>query len=33
SDGQTTKDETTPMVFVGNKLVGYGATAVENATR
>ncbi|MFT7245584.1 MAG: hypothetical protein ACI82A_002954 [Candidatus Azotimanducaceae bacterium] len=33
SDGQTTKDETTPMVFIDGKLVGYGASAIENATR
>jgi len=33
SDGRTTKDETTPMVFIDGKLVGYGATAIENATR
>lgn len=33
SDGKTTRDETTPLVFVDNLLVGYGPTAVENATR
>jgi hypothetical protein len=33
SDGKTTKDETTPLVFIDGHLVGYGSTAVENATR
>ena len=33
SDGKTTRDETTPLVFVDGALVGYGPTAVENATR
>ncbi|MFN3237760.1 MAG: DUF3192 domain-containing protein [Pseudomonadales bacterium] len=33
SDGKTTRDETTPMVFIDGALVGYGPTAVENATR
>lgn len=33
SDGKTTRDETTPMVFVDGLLVGYGPTAIENATR
>ncbi len=33
SDGKTTRDETTPMVFVDGRLVGYGPTAIENATR
>jgi hypothetical protein len=33
SDGKTTRDETTPMVFIDGILVGYGPTAVENATR
>ena len=33
SDGKTTRDETTPMVFVDGQLVGYGPTAIENATR
>ena len=33
SDGKTTRDETTPMVFIDGALVGYGPSAVENATR
>lgn len=33
SDGRTTRDETTPMVFIDGALVGYGPSAVENATR
>ena len=33
SDGKTTRDETTPLVFIEGALVGYGPTAVENATR
>tara|TARA_R110002110_G_scaffold221762_2_gene435869 strand:- start:34 stop:402 length:369 start_codon:yes stop_codon:yes gene_type:complete len=33
SDGETTRDETTPLVFIDGSLVGYGPTAVENATR
>ncbi len=33
SDGRTTRDETTPLVFIDGALVGYGPTAVENATR
>ena len=33
SDGKTTRDETTPVVFVAGRLVGYGPTAVANATR
>tara|TARA_R110002072_G_scaffold36524_2_gene107504 strand:+ start:47528 stop:47896 length:369 start_codon:yes stop_codon:yes gene_type:complete len=33
SDGKTTRDETTPLVFIDGQLVGYGITAVENATR
>lgn len=31
-DGKTTKDETTPLVFVGGELVGWGASAIDNAT-
>lgn len=31
-DGRTTRDETTPLVFVDDKLVGWGPTAVEHAT-
>jgi len=30
-DGKTTKDETTPLVFVGGELVGWGDSAVEHA--
>ncbi len=33
SDGKTTRDETTPLVFVDGVLVGYGDSAVVNATR
>lgn len=33
SDGKTTRDETTPLVFIDGALVGYGPTAIENATR
>lgn len=33
SDGKTTRDETTPLVFVEGKLVGYGPSAIEHATR
>ena len=32
SDGITTKDETTPLVFVDGALVGWGESALENAT-
>lgn len=32
-DGRTTKDETTPLVFIGDKLVGWGDTAIEKATQ
>lgn len=32
-DGRTTKDETTPLVFIDNKLVGWGDTAIEKATQ
>lgn len=31
-DGRTTKDETTPLVFVNGKLVGWGEAAIEHAT-
>ncbi len=31
-DGVTTKDETTPLVFVENELVGWGDSAIKNAT-
>jgi hypothetical protein len=30
-DGRTTKDETTPLVFVDNALVGWGDSAIEKA--
>lgn len=30
-DGKTTKDETTPVVFVGNSLFGWGNTALDQA--
>ena len=32
SDGDTSKDETTPLVFVDGSLVGWGDSAVKNAT-
>lgn len=32
SDGITTKSETTPLVFVEGNLVGWGESALENAT-
>jgi|AntAceMinimDraft_1070359.scaffolds.fasta_scaffold21982_3 outer membrane protein assembly factor BamE (lipoprotein component of BamABCDE complex) len=31
SDGMTTRDETTPLVFVDDVLVGWGESAVEKA--
>ncbi len=31
-DGRTTKDETTPLVFIDGRLVGWGESAIENAT-
>lgn len=31
-DGTTTKNETTPLVFVDGTLVGWGDSAVEHAT-
>jgi hypothetical protein len=31
-DGETTKDETTPLVFVDSTLVGWGDSAIDNAT-
>lgn len=31
-DGRTTKDETTPLVFVDGQLVGWGDSAVDHAT-
>jgi hypothetical protein len=30
-DGRTTKDETTPLVFVDNALVGWGDSAIDKA--
>jgi hypothetical protein len=33
SDGKTTKDETTPLVFMDRKLIGWGEIAIEKATR
>ena len=32
SDGKTNKDETTPLVFIDKKLVGWGDLAIEKAT-
>lgn len=32
-DGRTTRDETTPLVFVDGRLVGWGESAVEYAVR
>lgn len=32
SDGDTTKDETTPLVFIDDQLVGWGASAIAHAT-
>lgn len=32
NDGATSKDETTPLVFVAGQLVGWGDTAIEKAT-
>lgn len=31
-DGVTSKDETTPLVFAGGELVGWGESAIEHAT-
>ena len=31
SDGETTKDETTPLVFVEGSLVGWGESAIKHA--
>jgi len=33
SDGKTTRDETTPLVFVDGELVGWGESAIDKATR
>jgi hypothetical protein len=32
ADGKTTKDETTPLVFVDDQLVGWADTAVQQVT-
>ena len=32
-DGKTTRDETTPFVFIDMTLVGWGHTAIDKATR
>ncbi|MDA0788844.1 MAG: DUF3192 domain-containing protein [Proteobacteria bacterium] len=32
-DGRTSKDETTPLVFVDEVLVGWGESAIDRATR
>jgi hypothetical protein len=32
-DGKTSMDETTPLVFIDNSLVGWGETAIDKATR
>ena len=32
-DGETTKDETTPLVFLDKRLIGWGEIALEKATR
>ncbi|MCW8195116.1 DUF3192 domain-containing protein [Proteobacteria bacterium 005FR1] len=32
ADSKTTKDETTPLVFVDDQLVGWGETAVQQVT-
>ena len=31
-DGKTTRDETTPLVFIDKQLVGWGELAIEKAT-
>jgi hypothetical protein len=31
-DGTTTKDETTPLVFIDGTLIGWGDSAIEHAT-
>ena len=31
-DGETTRDETTPLVFVDGRLVGWGPAAINHAT-
>ncbi len=33
NDGQTTIDETTPLVFIERELVGWGQNAIDKATR
>jgi hypothetical protein len=32
SDGKTSKDETTPLVFIEKSLVGWGELAIDKAT-
>jgi len=32
-DGKTTRDETTPLVFIDDQLVGWGEMAIEKATK
>lgn len=31
-DGETSRDETTPLVFVNDDLVGWGESAIDHAT-
>lgn len=33
SDGSTSRDETTPLVFIEKQLVGWGNLAIEKATQ
>ena len=33
SDGETSRTETTPLVFIGKSLVGWGELAIESATK
>lgn len=33
SDGKTTRDESTPLVFIDDQLVGWGEITIEKATR
>lgn len=32
-DGETSMDETTPLVFIDDELVGWGESAIDKATR
>lgn len=32
-DGRTSKDESTPLVFIDRSLVGWGDSAIDNAAR